>query len=314
MTKSLPTVLLAGMLLIMNYAFAQYIYPEQELCEELKQRTLAVQLLSGDDETTQNLNSALKEEFQAWTITPVLFKSADEIAQIMDARDTQYAILIQDDAVKEDKRSRTVDQNGRLVVGPGNGATFKQYYTAFSFSYYNFQLLLPTEKKKPEEITSIGFANGELSRIDYLYLVQQLNRLIRSSLDGVPSSDYYDPEKAIAKIEASKLLLLADLFREKEISDIPSNYDHDFEVVDMDRYQDAILNKEAGSCYAKIIWSNQINLYEWIVVNAENGEILSQLTFGGVKFGASHEANDIIKVKHLKYVTNKMAQKVNNKY
>ncbi|MFC2151831.1 hypothetical protein ACFLSE_04820, partial [Bacteroidota bacterium] len=79
-------------------------------------------------------------------------------------------------------------------------------------------------------------------------------------------------------------------------------------------YEDIILNKTPEKGYVKIIWSNQIRMYEWIVVDAQNGDILSQLSFGGVKFGRSHKANEIINVKHLKHILNKTGQNMNNRY
>ena len=298
-----------------NQSFSQYIYPDQDLCEELKQRTLLVQLLDETDEASKALNNALRDEFEAWNLCPVEFKSNAQVEEILNSRNTKYAVLTQDNAVQKDIRSRNVDQNGKLIIGSGTeDGVFKQFYTAFSFSYYNFDLLLPTGKKKPETITSITFANPELSRIDYLYLVQQLNRLIESSLVGTKSGDYMDPESNVSKIEKSKLIFLKDFFKEKEIGDISKYYESPYELVDMERYQEVILEKEPGLCYAKIIWSNQINMYIWVVVNAADGQILAQQSFGGVKFGSSHDADDIIKVKHLKYVTNVKAQKFNNKY
>ena len=299
--------------LLSTPAFSQYPYPDKDLCEELKKRTLVVELLDETDETKTILNNALKEEFGAWDICPVVFKTSEEVSAILDARDTQFALLTQDNAVQRNIRTRKLDEKGRLMHGPGLPSN-EQDYVAFTFSYYSFELLLPTGKKDPENITTIGFANGELSRIDYLYLVQQLNRLLSSSLSGSASSEYYDAEQGVAKISASKLIFLKDFFKEKEVAEIPKFLEVEFELLDMDEYQQVILGRESGKSYAKIIWSNQANIYVWVVVNAEDGEILGQQGFGGVKFGKTHDANDIIKVKHLKYVTNVNAQKFNSKY
>lgn len=293
--------------------FAQYSYPDQDMCQELKNRTLVVELLDETDESNIILNNALKEEFEAWDISPVMFKTSEEVSEILDARDTQFAVLTQDNAVQKDIRARKLDDKGRLMFGAGLPSS-TQNYVAFAFSYYNFDLQLPTGKKNPVTITSIGFANPELSRIDYLYLVQQLSRLVNSSLSGTPSSEYYDAAVSVAKIKASKLIFLKDFFKEKEVAEIPDNLEAEFELVDMGAYQETILSKEPGKTYAKIIWSNQVNMYVWAVVNAEDGQILGHQGFGGVKFGKTHEANDIIKVKHLKYVTNEKAQKFNSKY
>lgn len=316
MRKNCLLIFLLGLCVLMPaQVMAQYIFPEHELCKELKRRTLAVQLLDESGEDEKYLNQALKTEFESWTITPVMFLSSKEVDQLIKNRDTRYAILTQNAELAKDVRSRNVDQNGRFTVAPqGDGAfVYKQHYTAFSFSHYNFDLILP-DAKKSKTITSIGFANGDMSRIDYVYLVQQLSRLVQASLDEVSLSAFYDPSANVATVKSSKLLLLQDFFQEKELDQIPEYYDAEYELVDMARYQDAIMSRAEGVCYVKIIWSDQLSMYEWVVVNAADGKILSQVGFGGVKFGSSHDANAIIKVKHLKYVTNEKAQQFNNKY
>ncbi|MEP1094045.1 MAG: hypothetical protein ABJG78_02985 [Cyclobacteriaceae bacterium] len=310
-------ILILLLLAVTSQAFAQYEYPDKELCEELKKRTLAIQLLEETGDTEKNLNNALKKIFAEWDLTPVEFMGWDAIAEILDSKNTSYALLLQNDELRKDIRSREVDQYGRKVVGAtdpnSNKMAFKQYYEAFTFSYYNFDLLLTT-KKKEKSITSVGFANGDLSRIDYVFLYQQLSRLIQSSLNDIPTDEFYNVASNIETCKNSKLVLLRDFFSEKDVPKIDDYYEFEYELVDFESYQDVILNKAENMSYSKIIWSNQINMYEWVVVDAKSGSILSQLTFGGVKFGRNHDANDIIKSKHLKYITNKTAQKVNNKY
>lgn len=297
--------------------YAQYEYPDKELCEELKNRTLVIQLLEETSDTEKYLNNALKEVFSSWELTPVEFMTWESISDILDSKNTDYALLLQDEELREDIRSRSVDEYGKKVFGAASSETgkmaFKQYYVAFTFSYYNFDLILTTSKKE-KYITSVGFANGDLSKIDYLFLYQQLNNLIGSSLNDVPAKEFYNVEENIAACKENKLVLLRDFFKEKDIPKIEENYPHKYELVDFAGYQDVILNKSEKVMYSKIIWSNQINMYEWVAVDAQTGKILSQMTFGGVKFGRDHEANDIIKSKHLKFITNKTAQKINSKY
>lgn len=313
----MKNILVLFLFAISGQVHAQYEYPEKELCDELKNRTLVVQLLDETGDAEKYLNTALKEVFSEWNLTPVEFMTWEAIVDILDSKNTNYAVLLQDHELRKDTRSRSVDQYGRKVFGATdlgtNKLAFKQYYDVFTFSYYNFNLLLTT-KKKEKVVTSIGFANGDLSKIDYLFLFQQLTRLIDSSLNGISAAEFYDVESNIEICKTNKLVLLRDFFNEKDIAKISDYYEFEYELVDFAGYQDVILNKVENAGYSKIIWSNQINMYEWVVVNAKNGRILSQLTFGGVKFGRDHEANDIIKSKHLKYITHKTAQKVNNKY
>ena len=168
--------------------------------------------------------------------------------------------------------------------------------------------------KKIKDITSIGLASSDLSSIDYLYVVQQLNLLIKASIEETPMKDYYNVERNISKCKELNLIILKDFIKEKDKSNLNTYYKNKCELVDYKTYENAILNKMQDVAYTKIIWSNQHKIYVWVVVNAENGETLSLLSFGGVKFGRSHEANDIIKVKHFKYIESKGGQKFNDKY
>lgn len=302
-------------LLIAVNVSAQYHFPKKELCEELEKRTLAIQLLDVFDDTDKNLNKSLKEAFaENWKLTPVKFVTEEEVEKIRKEKNTQYALLTQEKAVSKDTRSGYIDANGRRsnVMGGGVGSS-KYTYTAFQFSYYNFDLILTTNKKE-KVVTNIGFANGDLSKIDYTYLVQQLSKLIKNSLAETPMNEYYNVKRNIAKCKKYNLAILEDFIKDKEKEKIGELYPHKYELIDFDKYQDIILDKIAGNGYVKIIWSNQHRMCLWVVVDAENGDIISQMGFGGVKFGKSHDANDIIKVKHLKHILNETGQKMNNKY
>ncbi|MGV8828770.1 MAG: hypothetical protein ACWA6U_10665 [Breznakibacter sp.] len=294
-------------------AVAQYTFPEKALLEEMQNRTLAVQLLEGNDEPTTHLNNALKEVFlENWKWSPVEFHTVSQIESILKDKNTKYAVLSQQDALREIVGVGHMDSQGRVShVGGGIGNPGFAY-SAFTFSYYNFKLALPTTSK-PVTITKIGFANGDLSRIDYLFLAQQLNWLISASLNEVPGKEFFNVERNIEECKSKKIAFLKDFFKEKKLNKVGEYYEHPHELVDFDQYQDIILSKKPGYAYNKIIWSTQLNMYAWIVADAETGRTISLLTFGGVKFGRHHDANDIIKISHLKYITSKM-QSINNKY
>lgn len=306
-------------ILFFTYALsvsAQYEVPPKDYSEEVKNRILAVELISEVDENSKNLNSSLKQTFEEnWKWSKIEYLTPSEIEQILDEKNADYLVLKQEKTTKKEIRTGYIDSNGkRHKVGMGgtdNRGTFS--YTAFSFGYYEFNLILPTSKK-PKTLTSIGLANGDLSSIDFLYVVQQLNRLVQASLEETPMEDFYNVERNIAACKELELAILTDFIKEKEKNDIGNYYTYNFELVNFAKYEDLILKKTQGVGYVKIIWSNQHSNYAWIVVNAENGETLSLLTFGGVKFGRSHEANDIIKAKHYKYITGKTGQKINDKY
>jgi hypothetical protein len=104
------------------------------------------------------------------------------------------------------------------------------------------------------------------------------------------------------------------MFTEREQKRIPKRYEYEYEIVDSEKYQEIILNKQKGHYYIKIIWSNQHEIYAWVTVDSEDGSIKSILGFGGISFGSNHTANATIKSKHLQYITQFNAQNMNNRY
>ena len=303
------------MLMLAFQAQAQYRFPDKALAQEVKGRTLAVQLLEETSDTEKNLNAAMKEAFtENWIFSQVEFFSPAEIQAKRKAGDQKYALLVHSDMLKRYEKTYNIGQDGRrsrIGVVPGPGQT-QVTYTTFTFTYYNFDLIIPGGKEKT--VTSIGFANGDLYKIDFLFLTQQLSRLLDNAVKGTLQSEYYNVERNIETVKKYKLYLLKDFFTEKDIANMSKYYEYDYELVDYDRYEDVILNKEANAGYVKIIWSNQHQSYVWLVVDSSDGGVLSLLNFGGVSFGKHHNADDIIQARHLKYITYKGGQKMNNKY
>jgi len=279
-------------------------------------KTLAVELLEG--ENNESLNNALIQSFDdKWTFTSVEFFKSSEISQILKDKNENYVYLFQGNAIKEDIRTRKTytHSNGRKMDNSfGKIIESKQDYLAFSFQYYAFKLLSINEEKV-KTITRVTFANSELSKIDYIFLVQQLDRLVTYASNGKTANEYYeDVAKNIEKIKSSKLILLNEFFKEKDLKKMPKYLNIQYELVDYEAYENAIINHEKGTTHIKIIWNDFLGLYVWIVVDSESGKILAQTSFGGIQFGKHHTANEIIKPKHLKYMTNRTAQKFNSRH
>lgn len=307
------TFLVSLLLIVAIKVSAQYPFPDKAFCEQIAGRTLAVELIKETDQNAKNVNAAIKEIFdEYWKFTPVEYVTTKRRIDILSKKDVKYVVLTQGDDKNQIKRTGHIDKFGmRTSSRTESVRTFK--YTVFTFDFYNFKLLLPT-KKKVRTITEIGFPNGDLAKMDYLFLVQQLNRLITNSLAGTPMEEFYSVDRNIETVKGLNLVILEDYIKPKERDVIGENYDYKYQLVDFKGYEDVILNRTPGNCYAKIIWSNQHKIYMWVVVNAENGDILSQLSFGGVKFGSHHTANEIIKAAHFKQIYNKFGQKINDRY
>lgn len=298
-------------------AFSQYNYPKQELAQQVLKSKLAIQLYSENSEEDKHSNQAIKEIFnQEWKLTEIEFFTKEEINKLKSENNKEYAYLVFDESLRSDVRSGYISPNGKITrIGVSDNPVSTRFsYTAFSFTYFEYALQVINKKDKLKNVTEICFANGELSKIDYLFITQQLERLLKHSSEQNSSKKYYDAKANIERIKSTELLLLDNFFREKDKKKMDKFYDFKYKLVNMTEYEDAILNKQAEKTYVKIIWSQHHNMYMWLVVNADNGAIVAQTGFGGVKFGRHHNANEIIKAKHLKYITSKMAQKVNSRY
>ncbi len=296
--------------------YGQYTYPKKAYAQKVLESTLVVELFEDDNETAQFMNKSLKEVFvENWKATPVLFMTQKGIDSLCKVHKNGYAILYQNDFEYNEQRKGHINRNGGFGFNAANAGAgeISTRYTAFTFSHFKCYLNIRIDGINTY-VTSVDFGNGELTKIDHLFLCQRLSHLINAAAAGTSSKAYLNIGENQERLKQSSLLLPKDFFKEKDHPKIAKYYEHNYELVDWAVYQNAILNKEKDKSYVKIIWSNQHKLYMWIVVNAADGSILAITGFGGIQFGNYHTVNDIIKAKHLKYVTSKFAQKFNNRY
>ena len=295
-------------------SFSQYEYPKQEYAKLVLNSTLVVELLEGNEEDVVNMNNSIKDVFtKHWTATDVLFMTQPEIKTLCNKYKDGYAILYQDDFKYNERRSGYIDKNGGFGFGQGGQGDISTKYTAFSFSYFSAYLNIRIDGKN-NFVTGVGFASGNLTKIDHLFLCQQMSLLIHASAEGKKAWEFFNVKKNLEDLKNTTLILPKFMLKEKDIDKIPKYYDYEHKLVDLEEYQNIVFTKKEGKSYIKIIWSRQHKLYMWIVVNAKDGTILSINSFGGVHFGSNQTAKEVIKVKYLKYAGSKLAQKVNNRY
>ncbi len=318
--KTTLTILMMTLLGSIN-AFSQFIYPSQEDAKHVLSKTLAVELLNESNDDIKKQNEDLKSIFTSeWDKSKVEFFSTQKIQRLIAEKNTDYVYLTQELAKEIDSRTRLRHYDGSSATfNSNNEPYYSERYVAFSFSFYPFKVITFKNNKKgkleQKEITSITFANPYLNKTDYLFLAQQLNKIIGDASEGKSANEYYgNVSENIEKIKNDTLLLAKPFFKEKEIKKIPSSYEYPFEILEPSIIDEKILNKTVGYTYIKIIWHDFSNVYVWAVIEADSGKILAQTAFGGVKFGRYHNANEIIKVKHLKYCTHEGGQKMNSRH
>lgn len=314
-------ILLVTILLIPFTYYGQNFYPNRNISQIVLESTLVVEINEENSDTDQYVNKAIKDIFtNNWKFSKVLFKTNNEIKEFKTEVNKGYSFLTSKDAKRTKIRTNHISADGR-VHAPLVGSTehSNSFYNSaynknvFVFSYYVYKLETYKDGKLVDAL-KIGLANNELTKIDYLYVCQQLENLLESSAKNIPKAKFYNVQKNIEQIKNSKLIIPENYFREKDLKKISKFYDYEFEIVDSEEYQNIILNKTNKCVYPKIIWSPQIGNYVWILVDSSNGKTKAITGFGGIKFGKNQKVNAIIKAKQLKHVTKTFTQNHNNKY
>ncbi len=297
-------IVLTGVFFYFLPASAQYFIPEKKLAEQLKTRTVIVELYPDSAGIPNACNDVLQNAFKEyWTLTPVEFLPAEKFKEILKTGDTRYAAFLPYNG----EHTLTME---RVEWGTGSVIHSKSFY----FDHFDFALSLITGPDKEEPVTTISFANDNLMTSDLLFAVQQIARLVNASLNDIKGPDYFDHKKNIEFVKTKILLIPREYIKEKEIADIDEKYEFPHRLVTLDEMNTLILSKDDQYIYPKIMWSMMHNAYGWITIWAKDGSITSFMSFGGIHTKSNQSANEVIKPGHLKYITSGTAQGMNNRY
>jgi hypothetical protein len=282
---------------------AQYIYPDKDKCEELKTRTLIVKIFDEKKQADITINEAIADVFKNnWTLCPVIFKTNKEIKKMVKGLESQYAIL----AFGEEGKAN-VDFDPAIEPD----------YSQFDFTKTLMSLYYLKEGEKEFDlvnITTIATANKNLVKSDYLFVVQQLNLLINSALQGIQAKDYFNIDREKASLISKTLLIPDELVKDNEKEKIINFYKDKFQRIKTRELEQIIVEKANDKAYVKIIWSEQHNSFVWVAVNAQDGKILGLISLAPAKFTTPFPANNILKIKTLANLIKPEVQKKNNKY
>jgi len=279
----MTTKLFYLLLFVSNLSFSQFYFPTKKETTTVLNTKLAVELLEEFDDINKQLNEDIKLEFiENWKHSTVEFFTPSQLQEKLESKDDNYCYLTHRKTVDQSERIRT---RNTKPLGTPNNTEIRTRYIAFTFAYYPYGLRRFVNGEL-ELITSIGFTESSLSKLDYVFLVQQLNRLIEFPAKGKNSNEYYGSiQENSDKVKSSTLLILKDFFKEKDLKKMDSHYKYSFELVDFKRHEEAIVNREKGKTYLKILRSNLLDVYIWSVIDCETGRVLSQMSFGGIKIG-----------------------------
>jgi hypothetical protein len=307
--------------ILFSNAFSQFEYISIEKSKALANRTILVELYDEVSEAEIQTNKNIKEYFQQNLKIgkEVICVTAKEINVLLKSQKDKekYALIthnFDNYEIKSVTRTKRVDNN-MLVSGLYKGLTYKEKHTIATLQHFDLTLSIVSGNKKLDGVvTEIGFIHLKLRPEDYVFAASQFNRLYDASISGIKSKDYYDPKLAIESLKSKTLLIDKDNieFEAKKIE----GYDYNYEFVDYSVITEAIFSKTPQKVYALLIWSNQLNAYDWVIVDTETGEIYSQISHGGVSVLEFGENKPPLKMekKHLKSFDSVLANKMNNRY
>ena len=300
--KSTLTIVFA---LLISHTQAQYMYPDQEVAALVNSKELVVQLLPESSGVEKALNKVLRETFQEhWPSKSVKFMFPKGIKSLLKSKTQDYAILTQTESLGKQIKSLPAYANGSLeqwILGASRDATEAQKDALANFNYDKIQLeyhehqLSVFDGKREKIATVITFANGYLSKHDYIFLCQQLRHLLKNAAAGVPNEDFWNVEENIKALRKTKYSLLEDYFKEEEALKIDRSLVNLYTFVPFQAYQKIIVEKTPGRSYPKIIFSFLHGKFMWIMVRSIDGRILSINSCNNYKFTGSYAADEMIR-------------------
>jgi hypothetical protein len=283
-----------------NHSFAQYFIPEKLLCEQLKSKTLIVELKEDSSGADEVLRNAFKD---LWTLTPIEFLPGAEFNRVLASGDTNYAALLTLDGESTHAMERWNTKWGGHDI-------LKTFY----MNHFDYIISLLTGANYYDAVCTVSFINKNITNTDLLFMVQQMSRLVNASLNNIKGFDYYNPHTNIEFVKTKTLLIPKELFKEKELPKLKDKYPYPFKIVTLKEMNEFVFSKNEEYIYPKIIWCAQQQFYGWVTINAKDGSVTSIMTFGGVQISADVKSDELIKIDHLKYIASEKAQGINNKY
>ncbi len=312
-----------ALIFLFHFCHSQYPYPKRELADLVSSRTLAVQLLYEDSEVEISLNQAIKEAFNENYEGKCEYYFPPEIEKLKRKNRDEYTFLTQPEFLKDDIRLDITYVDGTFQYWIDGGLTNpsdlgRSEIESFEFEriqldYYQF-MLTTFQNKKEKVVTTVILPNGWLGKHDFQFVAQQINLLVSHSRDGVMRSDFVDVSQNIEYIKSSKCYFLSDYFQEEVLENFVNYYSFPNKLVFYAEYQSIIQEKPKDTTYIKILFSFQHNKYVWVIVKAENGQVLAINDIGDYKFTGTFDANNLIKPRHLKFSLNEDTQLLNNYY
>jgi hypothetical protein len=320
----MKTLIITLLSLMAGRCLAQYPYPDPDLVRMIKGKTLAIQLIEEETEVEIELNRVLKEVFNdEWTLSPVAYFGPKAFEKLKKNEQEAYFFLDQPDQLSDRIRFDFSYIDGSLEgaikaasenADPVSKDALRDFtYGDIALDYYDFSLSVFAGKKE-EVLTHVTFVNDLLFKHDYLFLCQQLHLLLNSSLSGIMRADYLDHDQNVDVLTQSTFVLLDEFFEPNAASALDKTLEPAYEMLRFSDFQARVLSKSPGMVYFKIVYSYQHNKFMWLMVNAEDGKILSVNECGIYKFSGEYPPTTLIKPRSLQLAYDMDYQLLNDFY
>ena len=315
-------------MLLAGQSYAQFLRADYKKAIELKHRPLIVALFDMEEEAGTYCDSIhmawynyhIREIFRNhWTLSDsIIFMRSKRVASILASKSQDYVIFSAGPS-REGQQS-----SGDIFWFPS--FTFMLYLSEDGKRFdskmvdrglYSEPLVPDMEMTgqlfRGKYIFKLSFAELALSENDLVFTLLQFNTRINEALkEKKPKSGIYAKKipKEVSAILKGKTLLIPNNLDPEGTDEkiIGKYYNHPFRIATQEEIKEAISAGDKNTAYLHYLWSDHERMFQGVVINAENSEVLQVFKVGAIKFsskdcppvGSSYRDHIMMKVKRLK--------------
>ena len=287
---------------------AQFLVPSYGDVATFKSRTLLVVLPDTVSGEGKALYPLMKENFpKIWNFTK------------------EYTFVTQKEA---DEKTSKAPSAYAYVMWSRETIEYKNAMARQTTTKKNVLCLIAgfKEKNKMKKIALISHVQVAWLEYDYIFAMQHLNTLLDAGSKKIlyDSKEFWDIDKNL-DIISKKTLYLPEELIDLDPLKIPKNYPSKFLISNVNAINNAVKDRNKDVLYMVAVIHEKMAENVFIVVDAETGQIVGVVGWGGAHFGWGFMSPDGgtkvsfvktkfrgIKMVNLKYIPNKSAQKQNH--
>ena len=316
-------ILLLALIVSAPKLHSQIMYPKQETANQLKDRTLIVELGEPDEkklkklgkkekkdpgitqrylDRIENYNTTIKESFtDNWTFhgsDKIEFRTKSEVDEIVKSKNKSYAIA----TFGWREESRTEQLRKKLVKYDVNCLAVYFAENAKKRDRLEVDVVKPNSDGTKwliyhgEYVAKVSFPFGRLSSKENALMVKQLSYHLSQALKPerpemklVGTMEYGLFKEKAMSLKEKTLLIDRNVLEEGVTREtIAKEYPYKFEIVDSEEVYDKIFNSE-GYAFMYGFWSDNQKKFGLFILDASNGETLIEIGTGQIQVGIENK-------------------------